>query len=245
MPHRTNGSDIWYVDELNGMPYMMPVSPWFYANVNSENFLYRGDDLWYDRWQEVLDLGPEFVELITWNDFGESHYMGPLPPSGANAIPGSPPETYTGSNTHDGWLLDLPYFISMYKTGSPPASYAEHINVAYKLNPANSGSADGTTCHATSSGDTYPPAECSLDQLSINVLASSPGTVTVNIGGQGSQSYDANTGMNHYAFPFNGMLGAPTVTLSHGGTTAVTVTGPEIEDASVVNWNAYVASASA
>ena len=58
--------------------YMMGVSPWFFANVYGKNWLWRGDDLWFDRWQQVLALQPDVVQIITWNDYGESHYVGPI-----------------------------------------------------------------------------------------------------------------------------------------------------------------------
>ncbi len=50
---------------LGDKPYMMGVSPWFYANVPewSKNWLWRGDDLWHDRWQQVIELQPELVEV--------------------------------------------------------------------------------------------------------------------------------------------------------------------------------------
>ncbi|KAJ7116966.1 glycosyl hydrolase family 71-domain-containing protein [Mycena epipterygia] len=40
--------------------------------------VFPSDLLWYQRWVEVLALQPTFVEIITWNDYGESHYIGPL-----------------------------------------------------------------------------------------------------------------------------------------------------------------------
>lgn len=44
---------------------MMPVSPWFYTNLPeyNKNWLWRGDDLWHIRWQQVLDIQPNFVEV--------------------------------------------------------------------------------------------------------------------------------------------------------------------------------------
>jgi hypothetical protein len=53
--------------------YMMPVSPWFYTNMPgfTKNWMWNGYDLWHDRWQQVLNVQPEFVEIISWNDFGE------------------------------------------------------------------------------------------------------------------------------------------------------------------------------
>jgi glucan endo-1,3-alpha-glucosidase len=38
---------------------MMPVSPWFYTNLPSKNWLWRGDDLWPQQWDEVMNLQPE------------------------------------------------------------------------------------------------------------------------------------------------------------------------------------------
>lgn len=73
-------SDESYVQALGSKPYMMAVSPWFFTNLPdySKNWLWNGDDLWYDRWQEVYEIEPEWVEIITWNDIGESHYIGPI-----------------------------------------------------------------------------------------------------------------------------------------------------------------------
>lgn len=69
----TNGDDHAYVSALNGRPYMMPVSPWFYTNLPawSKNWLWRGDDLWHQRWDQVVEINPTFVEILTWNDWGE------------------------------------------------------------------------------------------------------------------------------------------------------------------------------
>lgn len=70
-----------YREFLKGKTYMMGISPWFYTNMPGfrKNWLWRGDDLWFDRWQQLLSMKrenqPEYVQIITWNDWGESHYM--------------------------------------------------------------------------------------------------------------------------------------------------------------------------
>ncbi|KAJ5498736.1 Glycoside hydrolase family 71 [Penicillium expansum] len=70
-----------YLERDDGKPYMMPVSPWFYSNLPgyNKNWLWRGDDLWRDRCEEVMVVQPDLVQIISWSDFGESHYIGPLP----------------------------------------------------------------------------------------------------------------------------------------------------------------------
>lgn len=43
--------------------YMMGVSPWFFHSASGgKDWVWRGDDLWADRWAETLDVQPQFVE---------------------------------------------------------------------------------------------------------------------------------------------------------------------------------------
>ena len=43
--------------------YMIGVAPWFYTNLPGKNWLWRGDNLWHDRWQQVVEIQPELVEV--------------------------------------------------------------------------------------------------------------------------------------------------------------------------------------
>jgi hypothetical protein len=58
-------SDEQWVSALGGKTYMMPVSPWFYTNLPqwSKNWLWRGDNLWHDRWQQIIETQPALVEV--------------------------------------------------------------------------------------------------------------------------------------------------------------------------------------
>jgi hypothetical protein len=60
-----------YIQALGSKPYMMGASPHFYTNVPGfgKNWLWRGDDLWFDRWSQIQALQPEFVQIVTWNDW--------------------------------------------------------------------------------------------------------------------------------------------------------------------------------
>ena len=116
-----------YYDFLGGKAYMMPVSPWFYANMPGyrKNWIWRGDDLWFDRWQQVhsIEHQPDYLEIITWNDWGECHYIGPLRPNEYHAFAkenGNAPFNYAIGYPHDGWREFLPYLIDTYKFGSAP-----------------------------------------------------------------------------------------------------------------------------
>ena len=107
---------------------MMPVSPWFYTNLPaySKNWLWHSDSIWHYRWLQAISLAPTFIQIISWNDYGESHYIGPIRPSGV--VSGA---WYVDSNhAHTGWTAFLPHYIAAYKAGStaslsnPPTTVA-------------------------------------------------------------------------------------------------------------------------
>jgi hypothetical protein len=60
----TSADELW-INMLQGKPYMMGVSPWFYTNLPqwNKNWLWRGDDLWFQRWQQIVELQPALVEV--------------------------------------------------------------------------------------------------------------------------------------------------------------------------------------
>lgn len=96
-------------------------------------YLGSGQD-WYrigevnlpERMGQVLQLQPDFVEVITWNDAGESHYVGNF---WQEQIAGSTIGDYADGFDHKGWLQIITPFIKAYKAGatsisqiSPPSS---------------------------------------------------------------------------------------------------------------------------
>ncbi|MCJ1409372.1 hypothetical protein MMC19_003452 [Ptychographa xylographoides] len=237
---------------LGSKAYMMGVSPWFYTNIPggasypAKNWLWRGDSLWHDRWQQVLEINPAFVEILTWNDYGESHYIGPVH---AGGIPAG--DWYTTGMAHDAWRELLPYYIHQYKSGNTtqlPVTQ-EKIIYTHKQNPGASGSTDGTTGNNPSYGQTaYPPSQVSLDAISLDVIVKAPSTVTVKIGGNAATTLTASTvGVNHFSVPFNGQTGTVVYTLKRGGATIMTTTGASINATTTtgnVNWNAITGSSS-
>lgn len=45
--------------------FMMGVSPWFFHSASGgSDWVWRGDDLWADRWNQVLAVQPDFVEYV-------------------------------------------------------------------------------------------------------------------------------------------------------------------------------------
>ena len=241
---KTVDADEAWMAMLGGKPFMMPVSPWFYTNLPNwgKNWLWRGDDLWYDRWQEVVRLQPAMVEILTWNDFGEAHYIGPIHPGGVPAG-----AKYVEGMPHEGWLKFLPHYIDAYKSNNSTSldGYDEAITYWYKVNPGHSGSTGGTTGNNPGQGQpALPPQTVSQDKVFLSVLVAQPSDVIVSIGGaQPTSLCTMSSGINHFSVPLNGQTGAVKIKVMRGDREIVTTTGPEITNSckdGSVNWNAYV-----
>ncbi|KAF5332438.1 hypothetical protein D9758_015130 [Tetrapyrgos nigripes] len=55
-------------------------------------------------------LNIDIIQIISWNDYGESHYIGPI--KGAQPV-GS--EAWTGGMGHAAWLPPTSYYASAFK----------------------------------------------------------------------------------------------------------------------------------
>ncbi|APA15443.1 hypothetical protein sscle_14g102130 [Sclerotinia sclerotiorum 1980 UF-70] len=249
--------DASYLQFLNSSgtpkPYAMPVSPWFYTNLPGydKNWVWRGDDLWYDRWEEVMFIQPDFVEILTWNDFGESHYIGPLHEEQFDLFEMGP-YNFVTNMPHDGWRLFLPYLIDTYKKGI--ASITEEGLVTwYRINPLSSGcSTNGTTGNTASQLQLeFSPEEVVQDKIFFSALLTSMADISVTIGGVSlPASWDkipsGNIGIFHGSVSYNGEIGVVVVTVSRSGTLIASVNGASITTSCTdgfMNLNAWVGSA--
>jgi len=180
--------------------YIMGMSPIQFKHLSSTENWYRSGtaNLLY-RIPQVLDLSPDFLELITWNDNGESHYFG-------NIWPDSMPASSSVGYSHSGWQTLLPAFIQAYKSGS---------NDLTSLVPTNGEDIQGTFWHHTLMLD----ADCSADALgkplgyedvqdmvSIGLYASaSAGNLTMKAWSGGALVAQENVvkGFNWWTVPMN------------------------------------------
>lgn len=62
-----------------GKIWMPAVASWFFKHfIPTEDWDQAQDDgIFIDRWFHLMDLAPDFIQILTWNDWGESHYIGP------------------------------------------------------------------------------------------------------------------------------------------------------------------------
>ncbi|KAI9731806.1 MAG: hypothetical protein M1834_004595 [Cirrosporium novae-zelandiae] len=245
---KTTDVDVAYRNILGTKPYMMPVSPWFYTNLPAygKNWTWRGDSLWHQRWQQVIELQPEFVQILSWNDFGESHYIGPIYESAVVAEA----TKYVNNMVHDHWRDVLPYYIAAYKSNNTtiPSVTQEKLIYWYRINPNDaSGCSPGTTGNAPWQPTTNP-ALVATNKVFLSALLSFPATITVQIGSVVTTLSATTVGVNHFSVPYDtSSLGTGVVkfTMTRNGQIISSTTGPTITTncvSGIINWNAIVGS---
>lgn len=72
------------------------------------------------RMEQILKLQPQFVEFLTWNDAGESHYIGNIFPGAIAGLDDI--HAYTDGFDHKGWQQVITPFIKAFKQGATDIS---------------------------------------------------------------------------------------------------------------------------
>ncbi|KAL5332312.1 glycosyl hydrolase family 71-domain-containing protein [Aspergillus crustosus] len=259
-----------YMSLLKEKPYIMAVSPWFFTNLQhfNKSWVWRGDDLWYDRWQQILLLDPEFVEILTWNDYGESHYIGPVHEEAETALRAAgAPYDYVDGRPHDAWRLLLPYLIEQYKADGDEQEKTEKraaveveeelLTVWYRLSPARACSAGNVTGNTESHSQALvDPGAVLEDRIFYSALLEEPADVSVSIGGDNRTAAFTDTpeqgtkGIYHGSVSIGESEGGVVVILTRNGELLAQMQGANIESQkecprNQTNWNAWVGNATA
>ncbi|KAJ7766027.1 glycoside hydrolase family 71 protein [Mycena metata] len=227
-------------------------SPWFSTHFGAEvsyskNWVFPSDLLWYLRWREILALQPTFVEIVTWNDYGESHYIGPL--SSQHTDDGS--SKWANDMPHNGWLDMAKPFIQAYKAGSTsPNQYitSDQIIYWYRIAPkALNCDATDTTMQAANnaSGNFFegrPDGYNTMqDNIHVVTLLKAAGTVLINSGST-AYTYNAPAGASALAVPFH--VGSQSFALTRSGAQVMSATSLKLIQnvcpCGLYNFNAYV-----
>ncbi|KAJ7694797.1 glycoside hydrolase family 71 protein [Mycena rosella] len=226
-----------YLSKLGKRSYMAGVSPWFFTHYGpdtyNKNWIYRGDNwLFAQRWELLIQNRNSIAlaQIITWNDYGESHYIGPI----HGAQPNS--QSWVTGFDHQGWLDLLVYYIVAFKTGQYPAISRDRIFLWGRLYPAQ----------ATVSSDRVGRPlnwQWTQDSVWAIVLLKAPGQFTVSCGSS-KKSVALSAGLSKLQLP---LLSTCTVTASifrnNISVVAFNPSGFQFRaDPPTYNFNAFVAS---
>ncbi|KAL4245352.1 Glycoside hydrolase family 71 [Abortiporus biennis] len=113
-------SDTEHLRHLEGKTYMAAVSPCFFTHYGEDswnkNWIYRSDDhLLVRRWEHLINSNIadriDIVQVISWNDYGESHYLS------SPRYPACQPNSnkWVDGFPHEGWLDLNAWFIHAFK----------------------------------------------------------------------------------------------------------------------------------
>ena len=218
-----------------GKIFMSPVSP-FYRGLkgNYRVFESLGFQGMASEWLSAITNNANWIELTTWNDWGEASYVAPF---------GSPDNTklwnghWGGMLAHVAFLDASRYYIDWFKTGAPPEIATDRLFYFYRLHPKD---VPGPAVPGQSG---FPRGVEGLqDMVFVTAFLSQPGQVTVQSGTE-SQSFDLPAGVHHVDIPFQ--MGCPRVTLTRGGRTVIDKTGElPITNDGWSNFNYFSGSAS-
>lgn len=213
---------------------MMGVSPWFYTNLPQwdKNWYFASDTLWFDRWQQALEVLPDSIQIISWNDFGESHYIGDT--VSAQIVEGA--GKYVDGFDHSALRAVLPYFISAYKAGTgaiPPPS--DEAIAWYRTTPAKAGSDGGTIWGQSGS---LSASDATQDMVNVLTITVDETDIEVIVGGE-SHSFRTGGGASPASFfqvPYGG-LGEVTLNMNGRSVVGPAITG-DVPGTGHVNFNA-------
>lgn len=168
------------------------------------------------QWQSIITNQPDWVEIVTWNDFNESTYVSPV---------GDPGQYFSGVATprrycHAGFLELSKRYISWYKTGQPPGIDSDALYYFYRTHPLN----------AAASLTNDPPVTWLLgnvrDTVYATTLLTSPAQLEIDSGTL-STTNSLPSGLSSVRTPF--APGPQKFTLWRNGTQVVSVQGPDIQ----------------
>jgi glucan endo-1,3-alpha-glucosidase len=119
--------------------YMAPICFQFWGANANRYYEYSGYSGMRALWMQAIQTThPDWVEIITWNDFIEGTYVSPIDDParypGANDLGASiaPASTLHFFHTHRGATDLLAYFIAWYKTGHQPTLHNDTLYWAYR-----------------------------------------------------------------------------------------------------------------
>ncbi|KAF9477895.1 glycoside hydrolase family 71 protein [Pholiota conissans] len=204
-------SDTDYINNLiyGSRSFMAAVSPWFFTHYGpdtwNKNWIYRGDDwLFVRRWEQLIAMRDciDMVQIISWNDYGESHYIGPI----EGAQPNS--QAWVDGYPHVAWLYLNRYFMKAFQTGAYPTITKDQIFLWARPHPRDASSADSVPRPTN-----YQLAD---DTAWMVVFTTAEATIDAYTTDDSKVTFSVKAGMTKLSFPLQPNGGMKAVMIRNG-----------------------------
>ncbi|KZV70181.1 glycoside hydrolase family 71 protein [Peniophora sp. CONT] len=170
--------------------YMATASPWFYTHYGADsfnkNFVYYADAHLYPTRLSTLVSNRDsidMIQLLTWNDYGESSYLGRI----SGAQPNS--QAWVDGFDHTPWLSLTAYYVEAFKTGSYPTVQNDTVWMWSRPHTKDA--------EASSDGVGKPDnSELLGDTVWAVSLTSAPSTVTLSTSATNTRTFEVDGGVS-------------------------------------------------
>ncbi len=172
-----------------GKTCMCSFSPMYWGAAQPDRRYYEtcGGEGVELQWKSIIEYQPDWVEIVTWNDFSES-YVCPVASSGQSV-----PSYLTSRSSHAGYLELSRYYIEWYKTGRQPP-LKDALFWFYRVHPKDTvavGDRRVTARHGPVADDLY-----------VTTMLTARAELRVTSGGRKSV-HPLSTGIQHLRIPFS------------------------------------------
>ena len=219
-----------------GKLYMAPICLGFWGANANRYYDYSGGAGMGAMWRDVIEhTHPEWVEIITWNDFIEGTYVSPIDDPNrypqANFLTGTgvPSGTLGYFHSHAGSNDLLAYYIRWYKTGRQPPISRDALTFFYRTQPKDHDAGAPSVAHK------YGPV---ADMIYITARLTSPALLLV-VSGKHVTMLNLRAGLSEVSAPYKSG-DKPELHLKRAGRTVLSVSGADTIEASPRYNNFYL-----
>ncbi|KAF8307707.1 hypothetical protein DL93DRAFT_1994463 [Clavulina sp. PMI_390] len=231
-------SDQTHLNANSGRLYIAAVTPAFFThygpNSYNKNWIYRSDDNLYNaRWDMLYQHRSQIdiVEIISWNDYGESHYVGPIGPDQPNS------QAWVNGFDHTPWTTMTKYYADAWRTGVYPTITKNKIYLSSRPHPKGA---------SASSDSVGIPNNWQWTDDNIYCVVFSTGSYTLKLSiGSSSGSFAITQGVNSVKLAM--AIGSASASLVDGsGNTVLSLNNAftVVSNPTTYNFNYYIATTS-
>ncbi len=202
-----------------GRLFMASVAPHYWglnqAVAGRRYYEFQGPEGLALQWGSILASRPDWVEIVTWNDWNEGTYVAPVDDPARWNAGLQPPRRHP----HAGYLEFSRRYIQWYKSGVEPAIDRDALFCSYRTHPMGIAPVPGTDMPVDRRiGDVQ-------DLIYTTIVATEPAELRITSGGIATTNA-VPAGVTHWRTRF--WPGAQSFLLTRQGRTALSWDGPPV-----------------